>query len=68
MKKYLALTLAIVLSLSLLAGCGAKKDDSTATDVTPSASPAASAAANPYDAAVGKTYTVGVCQLVQHRL
>ncbi len=59
MKKYLALTLAIVLSLSLLAGCGAKKDDSTATDVTPSASPAAPAAANPYDAAVGKTYTIG---------
>ncbi|MFB0920915.1 MAG: transporter substrate-binding domain-containing protein [Oscillospiraceae bacterium] len=57
MKKYLALTLAIVLCLSLLAGCGAKKDEATATDVAPSAS--APAVANPYDAAVGKTYTIG---------
>ncbi|PKM72943.1 MAG: glutamine ABC transporter substrate-binding protein [Firmicutes bacterium HGW-Firmicutes-16] len=57
MKKYLALTLAIVLSLSLLAGCGAKTDDSTATDVAPTAS--GTVEAQPYDAAVGKTYTIG---------
>ncbi len=57
MKKYLALTLAVVLSLSLLAGCGAKTDDSTATDVTPAVSD--SAEAQPYDAAVGKTYVIG---------
>jgi len=54
MKKYLALTLALVLCLALLAGCGTKTAET-------SASPEASAAAesNPYDAAVGKTYTIG---------
>lgn len=54
MKKYLALTLAIVLCLALFVGCGTKKDDAAA-------SPESSAAADaqPYDAAVGKTYTIG---------
>lgn len=54
MKKYLALTLAIVLCLALFVGCGTKTDDSAA-------SPEASAAADaqPYDAAVGQTYTIG---------
>jgi len=56
MKKYLALALAIVLCLGLLAGCGTKP-----AETSPSASPEASgtAEANPYDAAVGKTYTIG---------
>jgi len=54
MKKYLALILAIVLCLALFVGCGTKT-------VAPSASPKASATgeAAPYDAAVGKTYTIG---------
>ena len=54
MKKYLALTLAIVLCLALFVGCGTKTDDAAA-------SPEASAAADaqPYDAAVGQTYTIG---------
>jgi len=54
MKKYLALSLALVLCLGLLAGCGTKAE-------TPSASPETSAAGetNAYDAAVGKTYTIG---------
>ena len=51
MKKYLALTLAIVLCLALLAGCGTKAAET-------SASPEASEAAA-YDAAVGKTYSIG---------
>lgn len=56
MKKYLALVLALVLCLALLAGCGTKP-----AETSPSASPEASgtAEANPYDAAVGQTYTIG---------
>ena len=48
MKKYLALALALVLCLGLLAGCGTKAE-----------TPATSQEANSYEAAVGKTYTIG---------
>ena len=49
-KKLLALALAAVMVLSL-AACGAKKEEAPAE--TPAATPA-------------ETYTVGICQLVQH--
>lgn len=51
MKKYLALTLAIVLCLALFVGCGTNNTEE------PAASADANAAA--YDAAVGQTYTIG---------
>jgi len=54
MKKYLALTLAIIMCLALFVGCGTKADDTAAS---PEASATGEAA--PYDAAVGKTYTIG---------
>lgn len=54
MKKYLALTLAIVLCLALFVGCGIKAAEDSAA---PEAS--ASTDAQPYDAAAGKTYTIG---------
>lgn len=56
-KKFLALVLAAGMTLSL-AACGST-----------SSAPAASAAASASSAAAsagGKTYTVGICQLVQH--
>jgi ABC-type amino acid transport substrate-binding protein len=66
MKKYLALTLAIVLCLALFVGCGSTKTEAgktSATDVaSPAAvSPAASASTGDdlYKQAAGKTYTVG---------
>lgn len=66
MKKYLALTLALVLCLALFVGCGSSKTTagtSSATDVaSPAAvSPAASASTGSdlIKQAVGKTYTVG---------
>ena len=58
MKKYLALTLALVLCLGLLAGCGTSKDKSTATDV-PSPEASGAADAQLFEQAAGKTYTIG---------
>ena len=58
MKKMLAMLLALVMVLSL-AACA-----STPAAETPAAETPASAEETP--AAEGKTYTVGVCQLVQH--
>lgn len=58
MKKYLALTLALVLCLGLLAGCGTGKDKSTATDV-PSPDASGAADAQLFEQAAGKTYTIG---------
>jgi len=61
MKKYLALTLAIVLCLALFVGCGSSKTATGKTSSTDVASPAASAAtgADLYKQAAGKTYTIG---------
>ena len=58
MKKYLALTLALVLCLGLLAGCGTGKDKSTATDV-PSPEASGAADAQLFEQAAGKTYSIG---------
>jgi len=52
MKKYLALTLAIVLCLALFVGCGTKAAET-------SASPEVSATGALYEQAAGKTYTIG---------
>ena len=53
MKKLLALTLAALMVLSL-AACGSKKEEAAQTPAeTPAEAPA-------------ETYTVGICQLVQH--
>ncbi len=54
MKKYLALTLAIVMCLTLFVGCGTKTDDTAAS---PDASATDTGAL--YEQAAGKTYTVG---------
>ncbi len=58
-KKLIALLLVAVLALGL-AACGGKTDSpASGADVKPSAAPADTGTD-------GKTYTVGVCQLVQH--
>jgi len=61
MKKYLALTLAIVLCLALFVGCGSSKTAAGTTSGTDVASPAASATSGTdlSKQAAGKTYTVG---------
>ena len=68
MKKILAMLLALVMVLSLAACASTPAADtpaaSTATTEIPASETPASAEETP--AAEGKTYTVGVCQLVQH--
>ena len=68
MKKILAMLLALVMILSLAACASTPAADtpaeSTSTTETPVTETPASAEETP--AAEGKTYTVGVCQLVQH--
>ena len=68
MKKILAMLLALVMILSLAACASTPAADtpaeSTSATETPVTETPASAEETP--AAEGKTYTVGVCQLVQH--
>ena len=68
MKKILAMLLALVMILSLAACASTPAADtpaeSTSTTETPVTETPTSAEETP--AADGKTYTVGVCQLVQH--
>ena len=72
MKKILALGMAMTMALSLSA-CGgsssAAKSEapaSSAASAVESEAPASSAASSAAAAADGQTYTVGICQLVQH--
>ena len=68
MKKMLALLLALVMVLSL-AACASSQPHAAAStetaETTEAAEPAAEESAEA-PAESGKTYTVGVCQLVQH--
>ena len=66
MKKMLAMLLALVMVLSL-AACASTSAETPAAE-TPAAETPASTEETPAEApaAEGKTYTVGVCQLVQH--
>lgn len=60
MKKVLATLMAMGLAVSMLAGCGSKNTAATEADTK-----AAETAAD--DAAAGdETYSIGICQLVQH--
>ncbi|MGN0161775.1 MAG: ABC transporter substrate-binding protein [Lachnospiraceae bacterium] len=63
MKKFLALTSAMVLALGTLAGCGSKAAD---TDVTTAASGDATTVASETTNGAKDSYVVGICQLVQH--
>lgn len=58
-KKLLALVLAAAMTLSL-ASCGGSKTE------TPSTGSDNSSASSDNSSAEGATYTVGICQLVQH--
>lgn len=66
LKKYLAIGMSAVMMMSL-AACGSSSTD-TATAATSAAAEATEAAADTATSATvdGKTYTVGICQLVQH--
>lgn len=64
MKKLTALLLAGVMTASLLVGCGT---DSTGSEPAPAPEETEETTAEASaDSADGKTFTVGICQLVQH--
>lgn len=66
MKKVLALALALVMAGSL-AACGGSSSEAKAPETTaPAESSTESAAETEAEAADGQTYTIGICQLVQH--
>ena len=64
MKKVTALAMAAVVAASALTGCGS----SSTAETTAAAAETTTAAADSTEAAKedGKTYNVGICQLVQH--
>lgn len=64
MKKAVTLLLALVLALSLCA-CGTSSTTITVTPA-PAAEPTAEPAAEPAASEPAKTFSVGICQLVQH--
>ncbi len=71
-RKICAVTAAAAMSIGLLAGCGSSSSSTTTTSASDTAETAASqtteAAAQSTAAAAsdGASYTVGICQLVQH--
>ena len=68
MKKILALILAALLSVSMLAACGAKTETTASTEPAAAASETASAETNDTAAseetASGTSYTIGICNYV----
>lgn len=64
MKKVMALALALVMAGSL-AACGGSSSETKAPETTAPAESTTEAAAET-EAADGQTYTIGICQLVQH--
>ncbi|MGN0203953.1 MAG: ABC transporter substrate binding protein, partial [Coprococcus sp.] len=68
MKKVMALALALVMAGSL-AACGGSSSETKAPETTAPAESTTEAAAETEasaEAADGQTYTIGICQLVQH--
>ena len=68
MKKAAALGLAIIMTAGLTAcgGSATKETQAAAAETTAQTEAASEAAATEAPAAEGETYTVGICQLVQH--
>ena len=68
MKKAAALGLAIIMTAGLKAcgGSATKETQAAAAETTAQTEAASEAAATEAPAAEGETYTVGICQLVQH--
>jgi ABC-type uncharacterized transport system substrate-binding protein len=65
-KKLFALALAACMTLSL-AACGSSSAPSTAAaSAAASAATSGSAATSAASTSAGKTYSIGICQLVQH--
>ena len=65
MKKLLALALAGTMTLSL-AACGGSKADTTTTDTAAAEETTETADTADATSTDGQTYTIGICQLVQH--
>ncbi len=69
LRKISAMAITSVLAVGMLAGCGSSSDNSGSSSApaeSAAAEGSASAAEEGSAAAEGKTYTVGICQLVQH--
>lgn len=66
MKRLLALSLTAVMTVCMMTGCGAKEDNQSALAETGAAQEASENEAPKEAAADGKTYKIGVIQLVEH--
>ena len=66
MKKVTALAMAAVVAASALTGCGSSSTAETTAAATEAKTEAAAAASTEAAKEDGKTYNVGICQLVQH--
>ena len=66
MKKVTALAMAAVVAASALTGCGSSSTTETTAAATEAKTEAAAAASTEAAKEDGKTYNVGICQLVQH--
>ena len=74
MKKLLAMALIAAMSISVLAGCGSTAETASTEEATPAEETTEAAEeateeseeAETAEAADGQTYTIGICQLVQH--
>ena len=66
MKKVTAFAMAAVVAASALTGCGSSSTAETTAAATEAKTEAAAAASTEAAKEDGKTYNVGICQLVQH--
>ena len=66
MKKVTAFAMAAVVAASALTGCGSSSTAETTAAATEAKTEAAAAGSTEAAKEDGKTYNVGICQLVQH--
>ena len=70
MKKLLAMALIATMSISMLVGCGSTAETASTEEAAPAVESAEAeteeAETEVAEAADGQTYTIGICQLVQH--
>jgi putative ABC transport system substrate-binding protein len=66
MKKTLAILLVLAMAVCLMAGCGNTDSTTPAQDTTPAETTPAESTPAAEPEADAQTYTIGICQLVQH--
>lgn len=65
-KKLLALVLTGVMAATMLTGCGSEKNDTASSEAAGTVQETATQEDAQVENTDGKTYTVGICQLIQH--